>query len=330
MLCKGVGVLMGEYAVLGIDIGGTKLRIGLVDETFTLLDFFLTQEHRFLTPWELVDFIVENVDVFLQKHSPKLVLGIGVGYPGPVDFVRGTTFAYSNLLDEHWRDVPLAQMLTKRLSLPVWVDNDANLVGLAEMYLGAGKDFTHWVYVTISTGLGGAIFIDRKLYRGFMGGAGEFGHMVVDIRGRRCKCGTEGCLMSLLSGLGIERLIQEDSSCQALFQEKPESSCVEKLVMLAISGQKEAKKAIQPLLVYFQVAFLNIIQVLNPEAIVVGGSLGKVLWKNFQENVWSYLRDHLPWKVVEQTSIIEAKLDDRGGVLGGAILALQEGKWERR
>ncbi|MGQ9474392.1 MAG: ROK family protein, partial [Candidatus Caldatribacteriaceae bacterium] len=145
---------MEKSVVVGIDIGGTKLRIGLVDETFALLDFFLTQEHRSLTPWELVDFIVESVKVFLHRNSPKRVLGIGVGYPGPVDFVRGTTLAYSNLLDEHWQRVPLAQMLTERMSLPVWVDNDANLVGLAEMYLGASRNFTHWVYVTISTGLG--------------------------------------------------------------------------------------------------------------------------------------------------------------------------------
>lgn len=316
---------MGKKAALGIDIGGTKLRIGLVDKKLHLLDVFLTEEHRWLTPQELVKFLAGNVEQFISRHQDFDIIGGGVGYPGPICFPKRATFSYSNLLSEAWKSVPLAETIEERVGMQVVVDNDANLAGLAEMRLGAGRNFSHAVYVTISTGLGGAIFIDRKLYRGFLGNAGEFGHMVVDRSGRYCKCGNRGCLMSLLSGLGIEKLIREEPSCQFLFSsEEDGSTCVKKLVELAIAGNAVARKVMQPLLEYLALAFLNVIQILNPEVIVVGGSLGKALVRNFMDPVREYLKARLPSEIVEQTQIKEAELGDTNGVLGAAILAFEE------
>ncbi|MEN3186956.1 MAG: ROK family protein, partial [Atribacterota bacterium] len=255
---------MRKKAALGIDIGGTKLRIGLVDETLHLLDIFLTEEHRWLTPQELARFLARNVEQFVGHYGEFDIIGCGVGYPGPICFPKRATFSYSNLLNEAWRGVPLAEMIQEEIGMQVVIDNDANLAGLAEMHLGAGRNFSHAVYMTISTGLGGAIFIDRKLYRGFLGNAGEFGHMVVDRSGRYCKCGNRGCLMSLLSGLGVEKLIHEEPSCQFLFSsEEDGSACVKKLMELAIAGNAVVRDVIQPLLEYFALAFLNVIQILN-------------------------------------------------------------------
>jgi glucokinase len=316
--------VVGERAVLGIDIGGTKLRIGLVDRRLELLDFLITEEHRFATPQQLVDLIAENVTIFLRRNPEFAIMGIGVGYPGPVNFSQGSTFSYSNLLCEEWEGVPLASMLTERLGFPVVLDNDANLAGLAEMYLGAARDFSHWVYLTISTGLGGAIFIDRRLYRGFLGNAGEFGHMVVDLEGKFCKCGNRGCLMSLLSGLGMERFVQEEPSCRLLFAGEDGSDCVRRFVELASSRNPTAQEAFRPFLAYLKVTFLNLIQILNPQGIVVGGSLGKALWRAFGDQVKQHLKSTLPVEIVSQTVIREAKLGDQGGVLGGAVLAFEE------
>ncbi|MCX7667536.1 MAG: ROK family protein [Atribacterota bacterium] len=316
---------MKEKVALGIDIGGTKLRIGLVNEKFHLLDVFLTEEHRWFTPHELVDFLAGSVKQFVSHHKDFDIIGSGVGYPGPICFPKRATFSYSNLLSEAWKSVPLAEMIEGKIGMRVAIDNDANLAGLAEMYLGAGKNFSHAVYVTISTGLGGAIFIDRKLYRGFLGNAGEFGHMVVDLNGRYCKCGNRGCLMSLLSGLGIEKLVQEEPLCQSLFSpQEDNSACVKKLVELAICGNTVAREVMQPLLEYFALTFLNVIQILNPEVIVVGGSLGKALVRHFLEPVQEYLARHLPPEIVTCTEIKEAELGDTNGVLGAAILAFEE------
>lgn len=316
-------VVLGKCAV-GIDIGGTKLRLGLVDNTFIVRRFMLTQEHRWLSPTELVDLVALSVKDLLQGSPGEDVVGIGVGYPGPICFPRQSTFSYSNLRDPDWKRVPLADMVKRQIGLPVLIENDANLVGLAESHFGAGKDYRDFVYLTISTGTGGAIFINRRLYRGFLGSAGEFGHMVVDIDGPQCKCGNNGCLMSLLSGLGIEQFVQREPACKDLFAGgRISDDCAKQLVELLHQGVPQALDVVRPLVQYMKVAFLNIIHILNPEAIIVGGTLGRVLIALFLEEVRKYLRANLPEEVVNRTCIREAELGEEGGVLGAAVLVFE-------
>lgn len=314
-------IALERYAI-GVDIGGTKLRVGLVDGSFEIQNFYLTQGHQWLSPSELVDLVAAGIREVLWDSRRGDIIGVGVGYPGPVCFPKRSTFSYSNLRDPGWRSVPLADMIGERIGFPVLIDNDANLAGLAELRLGAGKGYRDVVYITISTGTGGAIFINRELYRGFLGSAGEFGHVVVDIHGVECKCGNKGCLMSLLSGLGIERFVQEEPLCRSLFlgdEKDTRDDCVKRLVELLARGVPLALEATRSLVQYLSVAFLNIIHVLNPEAIIVGGTLGKALLSLFFKDVEEYLRMHLPREVVDQTCIVEAELGEQGGVLGAAI-----------
>ncbi len=320
-------ITLKEKFALGIDIGGTKLRIGLVNEKFELVDFFITQEHKSFYPQELVDFTLKNIHTLIDNHANIDIVGVGVGYPGPIHFNQGCTFSYSNLRDKRWERVSLARMIAEKTNLPVLVDNDANLAGLAEVRLGAGRDFLNLVYLTISTGTGGAIFFNRQIYRGFLGSAGEFGHMVIDLHGPECKCGNTGCLMSSLSGLGIEKLIREEPLCRSLFSEEEKSDdCIRRLIELSALGDGLALKVVKPLVDYLSVAFLNVIHILNPEAIVVGGGLGNALINLFLDTVKQYLRAHLPKEVIDQTQIKEAELGDKNGVLGGAILVFDSFK----
>lgn len=315
---------MKEKHALAIDIGGTKLRIGLVSESLKLIDLLITQEHQFFSPQQLVHFMGENIRNFMNRYQTLEIIGVGVGYPGPFNHREKSTFSYSNLRDRNWERVPLSEMIVKETNFPVFVDNDANLAGLAELHLGAGKNFSNLVYITISTGTGGAIFINRQLYRGFLGSAGEFGHMIVDLNGLKCKCGNRGCLMSLLSGLGIEKLIEQEPSCQMLFSDDDRRlDCIRKLIELSVEGNSIAKEVVKPIIDYFSVAFLNIIHILNPEAIIVGGGLGKALIQFFLPAVKQYLNENLPKEVINQTQILEAKLGDQNGILGSAILVFE-------
>jgi len=313
-----------QHCALGVDIGGTKLRLGLVTENLEILKCSISEEHKTFTPEKLVDFIAFNVDKLLEKNRGDLfIVGAGVGYPGPVDFRKGSTFSYTNLRNSAWEKTPLKELLEKKLEMPVLLDNDANMVGLAEMRLGAGKEFTNAVYLTISTGTGGAIFINRKLYRGSMGSAGEFGHMVVDMDGFLCKCGNTGCLMSLLSGLGLEEFIKREPLCKELLSNKVNEDCVKRLFDFLLEKHPVAIQTIKPLTDYLSIAFLNIIQILNPEAIIVGGSLGKRLINLFSHEIRAYLTKHLPKEVIENTYIKEAELGEFGGVMGGAIMVFE-------
>ncbi|MDK2896740.1 MAG: glucokinase [Candidatus Atribacteria bacterium] len=312
---------MTEKFALGIDIGGTKLRVGLVNEKLEMLDLMVTQKHRMLDPESLTNMITACISQLIDRHPETKLIGAGVGYPGPINFLKGSTFSYCNLLSGEWNNVPLQKMIERKVDLPTILDNDANLAGLAEMYLGAGQGLSNVVYLTISTGIGGAIFINKKIYRGFLGSAGEFGHMVIDIHGMECKCGNKGCFMSQVSGLGLEKIVREDSSCSFLFSSQDDNDdCVKKLLELAISGHPSALKAVQPLAHQISTGLLNIVYILNPEAIVVGGSLGKAFLKIFSSSLNQYLKSYLPEEVVSQTKILEAKLGDVNGILGGAIL----------
>lgn len=321
---SGMSSLAKKFA-LGIDIGGTKLRVGLVSEELELVDLLITKEHRILNPESLINMVADCISQLIDRHQGIELIGAGVGYPGPINFPDGSTFSYCNLLSSEWNSIALREMIKCKIGLPTLLDNDANLAGLAEMRLGSGQNLSNVVYLTISTGIGGAIFIDRKIYRGFLGSAGEFGHMVIDIHGGECKCGNKGCFMSQASGLGLEKIIKESSSCSFLFSNQEDNDdYVKKLLDLAISGHPSALEIIQPLADQISAAFLNILHILNPEAIIVGGSLGKVFLHLFSPSINQYLKSHLPKELIDQTRILEAKLGDVNGILGGAILVFDD------
>jgi glucokinase len=229
---------------------------------------------------------------------------IGIGAPGPILYEQGIVMGAPNL--PGWKRVKLKQILQREFKVPVFVDNDANCAALAELKFGAGRGLKNIIFLTISTGVGGGIIIDGQLYRGTMGAAGEFGHMIVDSKGYRCGCGNVGCLEAQASGRAIKRRTGMDAISVEL---------------AARQGDPKAIKAIQITAHYLAIGIANLVNIFNPEMVIVGGGLS-----NMRELLLAPIRQEfkkyamtLPARSVK---IVKAKLGTKAGVYGAAALCL--------
>ncbi|HUX88062.1 MAG TPA: ROK family protein, partial [Chloroflexota bacterium] len=187
--------------VIGIDLGGTRLRVALADRAGTIIRHrvvpTLAEEGRNA----LLGRIVVESRTILDPINLVDLAAVAVAVPGPVDPLNGVVYRPPNL--PGWGDVDLKSILEDELTVPVVVGNDANLAALAEHHFGAGRGASHLVYITMSTGIGGGIVNDGELLLGAWGGAAEIGHMTIDLNGPRCSCGNFGCLEAMASGRAI-------------------------------------------------------------------------------------------------------------------------------
>jgi glucokinase len=268
---------------IGIDLGGTKLAVGVVDSGGAVLGEAVTYDHRGLSEEAVLNRMERNVDAALDaaRLSRADVKGVGVLFPGHIRWPEGVTLTTSNL--PGFRDFPLRARMEARLGIPCLADNDANAQALGEYRYGAGIGLDPLVFMTVSTGIGGGIVIDGKLYRGFTGTAGEFGHMIVDASGEgRCSCGNKGCLMGVASGLVLpetarrlaERLTRE-GACADLPGGCDDFSDLDGSALAAgcADGNELCRTIVEEYARYVGIGMYNVFQVLNPRGIVLGGGL---------------------------------------------------------
>ena len=196
---------MREYAI-GIDVGGTNIKVGLFDREMNLVKKIQTLTDKELEADLMMDLLASLVRQLMAESNltPDDVRGVGAAFPSFIDYENGYVVETSNILSLN--DLPARDMLAERLGLPVFLENDANAAAIAEHQLGAGRGQDHMIYVTISTGIGGALILNGKLYHGMHGMAGEVGHMFIsDSTGYPCSCGVTGCVESIASGKHMAR-----------------------------------------------------------------------------------------------------------------------------
>ncbi|MCX5711934.1 MAG: ROK family protein [Candidatus Omnitrophica bacterium] len=180
---------MAAKFIIGIDLGGTNLKIALLSPTYNIIDKRILSTKSFSDRIGLIRAISESVDNILAENRlvRSQVLGVGIGLPGPVDAEAGFVHFFPNI--PGWKNVNLKKILEKEIRMPVSLDNDANLMSLAEHRLGAAKGARNAICLTLGTGVGAGIIIENKLYRGSSFSAGELGHLPVNIIGPKCNCG---------------------------------------------------------------------------------------------------------------------------------------------
>jgi len=191
--------------VIGIDLGGTQIRVAIL-RGVQILSRAATLTGQNPTPDRVLERIYTILQQVLDTAGVTLaeIAGIGVAAPGPLDNRTGTIYSPPNL--PAWKSVALRDILQEKYQKPVFVENDANAAALGEYMFGAGQGCRDMVYMTVSTGIGGGIIVDGKIMEGASGGAGELGHITIDWKGERCTCGNIGCLEALASGTAIARL----------------------------------------------------------------------------------------------------------------------------
>ncbi|MDL2319315.1 ROK family protein, partial [Eubacteriales bacterium OttesenSCG-928-A19] len=195
---------------IGVDFGGTKIAYGLYDEGMRLLDRGRVRTEVDAAPTDVIDSMARDITGLVARAGRAMseVVGVGVGFPSHIDFDGGRVIIATNL--PVWEDVPLRDLLSARLSLPVWVDNDTNTAALAEHRLGAGQGARHMAYMTISTGIGCGFIINGDMYRGTHGFAGELGQIFVsDTHGYGNERMNPGVIQSIASGPRLARMARE-------------------------------------------------------------------------------------------------------------------------
>src|SRR4051812_32659161 len=270
--------------IIGVDLGGTKISAGALTEDGAHahgMRSIATQAE--LGADGVVDRIVGLIEgVILDTinetgASRKDFRGIGVGAPGPLDREKGIVVVAPNL---GWGDFPLSDRITKRLGLPVNLDNDANWANVDEWGLGAARGGRTYVGITIGTGIGGGLIINGELYQGSSDVAGEIGHTTIDVNGRHCKCGNYGCLEAYASGPAIatrarEALVREDTASMlpSMVDGNLERLTAETVYDAAKKGDGLANEIVRETARYLGAGIANLLNVINPDVVVVAGGV---------------------------------------------------------
>jgi glucokinase len=323
-----------QQVIIGIDIGGTKIAGGLVDRTGRLVRSTVvpTLAHKgFRASYGQVVLVIDRL--LQQAGGRERVLGIGICSPGPLNPKTGVVINPPNL--PGWRNIKLAKMVSSHFGLPAKVENDANAAGLAEVLFGAAVGYRDVFYVTVSTGVGTGIIIDKRIYHGKNGVAGEGGHVSIDHRSPyRCGCGTLGCIEALAAGPGMARrarvFLEQEHARPSLLREMTRGH-LEQIspVMIqeaARKGDRVAKAIIDETGFYLGVWLAGMITLLDPEAIVIGGGvsqIGKRLFDKIRKTIPEYTIDR---KLVPNLPILPAKLQKNVGIYGAASVFLPAGE----
>ena len=301
---------MAKRFIVGIDLGGTNLKIALLDLKFRIRHKEVLDTKRFNKKEGLISAIVDSVHNILKdnKLSRKNLLGVGLGLPGPIDYERGVVHFLPNI--GGWKEVNLKSILERRLRLPVFVDNDAKLMSLAEYKLGAAKGSTNAVCITLGTGVGGGVIINGKLYRGLSNAAGEIGHMPINEKGPRCNCGGHACLEAYV---GNKRILKE---AKRMFRR---DISLEELSCLARRQNRGAQTIWGKVAGRLAVALVGVVNLLNPDCIVIGGGVanaGRILFDKVKKVISSQAMS----VQARHVKVSKAKLGNNAGLIGAAIL----------
>ena len=309
---------------IGIDLGGTKISTGLVTRDGKILarDYRQTRAAEGLDA--VVGRMVQAAQQVMGEHRAQ-VAAIGVGAPGPMDAKTGVLTAPPNL--PGWYDVPLKKLIEERLGLTTFLENDANAAGLAEYHYGAGRGVQNMIYITASTGIGGGFILDGKLYGGSNGAAGEVGHMTILAGGPLCGCGNRGHLEALASGTAIAREGRElmASGVPTLISELAHGDLsavtAEIVAQAADRGDAQAERIIARAMEYLGVGMANLVNIFNPDLIVIGGGLTHLGDKLFGPVRRTIARTAFP-VAAHAVKVVPAELGDDVGVLGAAVVAI--------
>ncbi|MGG0813831.1 ROK family glucokinase [Paenibacillus alvei] len=315
---------MSEQIYVGVDLGGTAIKVGICNAEGKLL-------HTFEGPTEVAkgpDTVMDNIEKYVRlivEQSPydwSQVAGVGAGVAGFTNVKEGIIILAPNV---GFKDVPIRSILEERLGKPVKIDNDANVAALGEVWSGAGKGIDHCVCYTLGTGVGGGIIINGRIVQGFSGLAGELGHMAVipDLEAIQCGCGKMGCLETVSSATGIIRMANDavergDRTSLSLV----ESITAKDVFDAAKAGDEVAVRIVSRAAYYLGKAMAAVAVTLNPERFIIGGGVskaGEFLFEQIRETFMKLTPD----PVTRGVSIVPAELGNDAGMIGAAGLFLR-------
>jgi len=301
---------MNKKFIIGIDLGGTNLKVALLDLNFSIKDREVLSTRSFQEKNQLILGIVHSINRFIKYNdlSKSEVLGVGLGLPGPIDVKKGIVHFFPNI--PGWREVGLRGILRDKLGLPVFIDNDAKLMTLAEHKLGAAKGFNNVLCMTLGTGIGGGLIINGKLYRGFDNAAGEIGHLPINENGLDCNCGSRGCLEAYVGNqriiLAAKKAFKRDISPEELNE-------------LAVRHNRAAIEIWRSTGAHLGFALAGVVNLLNLDAIVIGGGVAQA-GKPLFDSIIQALRAQAMSVQARRVKVLKARLGKNAGLIGAGLM----------
>ncbi len=311
-------------SVIGVEVGETRIRVEAFDMRMRVAgvaDVPLHPQHH------AAPVVVDRIIVAIEKLKGQLdaegrrLLGVGVAVPGIVAYQpRGSRVHAPNI---GWRDVPMEEMVRARVALPVFVDNGAKALGQAEMWMGAGRGVSNAVIALWGTGIGAAIFTNGSLYRGPASSAGEWGHTAIVTGGQRCRCGAAGCIEAYI---GATALLEAwcGTGPGGSPPSDPDSEDWVDYFLKAAADEPGAAEALEQAATYFGVGAANLVNLFNPEKIILGGWLGLKLGPAVLPMVRKTVQEQALEYTASRVSIEVAKLGPEAVALGAATLVVDE------
>lgn len=307
---------------VGIDLGGTNIKIGLVDDKYNIIAKGRIKTNVGRSYSEIIADMAQLIKTLANENNISIgnITAIGIGSPGVADSKNGILIFSNNL---NWHNVPVRQELQRHFDVPVFLENDANCAAIGESLAGASKQYSSSVLVTLGTGIGGGIIIDNKIHSGFNGAGGEIGHMVIEADGIECSCGRKGCFERYASATALANMAEQAA------QQNPDSLLNEyKKDGKALDGMKifNAARRNDPVTLeildkfryYASVGIANIVNILQPQAVVIGGGIseeGEYLIAGIRERVYEQMYSDK----IEKPVIVKASLGNDAGIIGAAF-----------
>ena len=320
--------ISGE-TVIGVDLGGSAVRAGIVTREGRLRNFKQIEIPKGRRKDLVLTRITGSVRELIDREDKRgnKVVAVGIGSPGIIKLDKGIVVTSPNF--PGWRDVPLRSLIERAINLPVSLDNDANAAAFGEKWRGAGRKVNSLICLTMGTGIGGGIILDGNLWHGAHGMCGEIGHMTVDPNGPRCNCGNYGCLEAYSSATGMVRgateAIKEGKRTilKRLSGGDSRKITAKMIYDAATQGDRLSINILKEAGSSLGIAIISLINILNPEMIVLTGAVTGA-WDFFMPAAFEEIEKRAYSRVMMRTKIVRGKLPGSAGVVGAAGLALRQ------
>ena len=314
---------------IGIDLGGTNIKAGVVDENYNIVAKASVKTNCPRPAEEICDDMAAVSKIAVEKAGISMdeVEWIGIGTPGIADNVNGV-IPYSNNLDFH--DVPVRKYIQKTIDKPVYVANDANAAAYGEYIAGAAKGSNSAVCITLGTGVGAGVIINGKLLEGENLAGAEIGHMVIGVDGPECTCGRKGCFEVYSSATGLIRMTKEAAAADPasvlnrLYKEDGDHYSARHAFIAMREGDKSGKDVVDKYIKYLAAGIANVINIFQPDILCIGGGVcneGDPLLLPLRELVAKEIYTKM---LTKNTEVVIASLGNDAGIIGAAVLGMQK------
>lgn len=310
-----------KYAI-GVDLGGTTIKLGIVTNTGRLIKKISVRTEAEKGPKKVIDNIIGGINELTAVSNYK-ISGIGIGCPGVVTPGKGIVENPPNL--PGWEKVNIGKIIQQEFKRPVFVDNDANAAAIGELTFGSGKNYKSFIMITLGTGVGGGIVINKKIYHGDFGAAGEIGHISIDFNGPKCNCGSYGCIEAYAGNMYLRERVRTElrkhpeSKIWKLINNDLSKVSPRNVQLAAETGDAFAKSVIDELGVHLGSAFASLCNVLDVSVFIMGGGIagfGKPLFDSIKKTI----SQRVMAPIRPRVRVLPAKLKNDAGIKGASAL----------